>query len=171
MLAFRKLDYKVAWTPDREKGEEWLPVGALRADVLKDCRTTKNTLSIYLLDDLSLVPRMIAAFAATGKHLTHFDYVLFDDDLLDNVDCVRDSVAGETIDGEVNHWHENLGQLTAEGVLQLAKQWFQCGDFHRCNIKEVGRSINDALTNGWIREARLAPSIADRLKEPKYERT
>ena len=90
----------------RDMARPWLERGEIPTDPLTDLRTSDNTLSVFLVeDDLSDLGRVVTALAANRSNLKHFDYLLFDREVLSTTSIEAFPVAGTTADDDVNSRH------------------------------------------------------------------
>lgn len=130
----------------------WLQKGEIPADPLADLRTTKNSLSVYLVDDdKSNLDRVICALAATREKIQHFDYLLFDWEILPSTGITVEPTEGETIDRAVNELHRDLVELSGRKLLALAAEIlhseYETGRFLK---KKVNELIDQAAKAGRI---------------------
>jgi hypothetical protein len=142
----------------------WLPEGSLQADALKDLHTQGNVLSVYLIDDEKKgLERVAVALAATKDTVKEVDYALFDQSLLDKVSIKIKKTAGTTPDGEVNKWHLDLVELTADKIINLANIIMQDSVRARIQEKTVASLLRQALDSGHLRRDQMRSQILDSL--------
>lgn len=113
--------------------------GGLQADAVIDFKTDSNSLSLYVVeDDRSNLHQITAALAANADSVSNVDYALFDKQLLINEGFVLDStIKGNTPDLEVNDWHLDLIQLTAQSLGRLIEVVHVQGEKQRLNLPDV----------------------------------
>jgi hypothetical protein len=87
--------------------DEWRGSKDVPADNLKDFNTTQNQLSLWLiLNDKSNLNDVIASIATTRQKIEHFDYLLFDSKILDELGILLDKSEGDTANDHANsNWH------------------------------------------------------------------
>lgn len=166
MYVFRKVDNKAWWSKERDDGEEWLAGGQLRADILKDLRTTSNGLSFYFLENLddATLNRVIAACAAPRDNLVNLDYVIAEMACLVHLPIAIKANPGETFDPEVNKWHRDFNQLSANCVVGLAASLVEKGTFARKSWKDVGRLLKNAIEQGACPPDKLRLGVREKLE-------
>lgn len=93
----------------------WLADGEIQAEPLADLATRENTLSVFQIsDNESNLERVIAAMAAQRDDLRHFEYALFDQQIIADLNIKVQKAPGDTKDGIVNEWHYDLTELSAQ---------------------------------------------------------
>ena len=158
---FRKLNRKRYWD-----NVPWLEQGHIQADATKCLATIKNSLSIFILDESDeKMERVIAALASKRDHLADFDLALFSEDVLQECGIKRRKDQGDTLDREVNDWHEDLIELTMSKVALLASAIKRGGCIKRYNEKKVATSIKNSLSNNFIDPEQIKPKLADSLRK------
>ena len=103
----RKLEQKRHWD-----SQSWLSQGDVQADVAKCLSTDGNTLSVYVLDKpKEQLDRVVAALAAGRDYLVRFDLAIAPENILDKCGIVRASSSGDTLDRQVNEWHQRSDRV------------------------------------------------------------
>ena len=141
-----------------------LPVGEAQADAFKDLQTKSNKLSVWVLDaEKSNLERLIAALSANRDRLGKFDYALFDQNLIEQLQIKSTYVEGDTPDFEANKWHMDLEELTTKKLFQLTEV-IQENQKNRCvKVKEL---INDSIKAGNIDPNNINETIKTKLEVP-----
>ncbi len=104
---FRGIDDRTRWYKE-QPDYSWLTTGQLWGDALKDLKTSKGVLSVYVLenDGEQNINRVVAAMAAT-RQAVDFESVIENG----NYKIVNEE--GKTPDKVVNVWHRDFVELTA----------------------------------------------------------
>ncbi|NJL67865.1 MAG: hypothetical protein HC894_15955 [Microcoleus sp. SM1_3_4] len=93
----------------------------MQADSLSDMVTTANKLSVYRInDDKSNLNRVAAALVANCENISNFDYLLFDELLLQILEIKSEETQANTPDESVNNWHLDLVELSLTKLVNLA---------------------------------------------------
>ncbi len=143
------------WLKDSDQ-VSWLTGEELPADTLSDLTTSSNTLSVYVIDDnLSNVVRVAAALAATADSLSNFDYVLINIDVLTELHIRLASTLGRTPDHQVNLWHRDLIELSANKLLRLAQHIWKKDEYERLPEKKMLDLIVESVSAGYIDRHRI----------------
>lgn len=164
-FVFRSIGNKHWYSGDQPDFNEWLPDGALVADVLKELRTTRGSLSVYRVDPgKEYLDRVISAYACTRNSLNDIDYVLVPlDVILERFDTAP--TPGNTADDEVNESHLDIEHLSASKLLQLARLFRDHhSSMHRIRKRQVKSKIRDCL-----RKRHLIFSRIDKTLQLKFE--
>jgi len=167
-LVFRAITSKRVWDKNRSEGEQWLANADVRADALKSLKTEDNTLSIYIIDELIQLDRLLAAYCAGRQRIGSIDFVLFNQTILDDVqvECVASS--GKVPDLEVARWHGDLVRLSGRRLVELACRIQNDGTIERRLDKPVARLIRASLHQQFFREQELTEELLASLSNPKY---
>ena len=150
-FVFRSIGNKHWYSDDQPDFRDWLREGELVADVLKELRTTRGSLSVYRVHpNKQNLDRIISAYACTRNSLNDIDYVLLPlEAILENFDIT--ATPGNTADDEVNDMHLDIEYLSASKLVNLA-QVFQ--DYHssmyRVRKKHVKTKIENCLENKYL---------------------
>ena len=160
-LLLRKLR-KPRWTLDKDL--PWLAEGDIPADPLSDLATSENKLSVFLVeDDRSNLDQVVTAVAATRGHLAVFDYALFDQQLLPQLNIKIESTDGGTLDQVVNSWHRDLVELSALKLVELAKAILANAEKNRVLEKKIGQLMAQAVSLGRIDGDQLTPETRSKI--------
>ena len=147
----------------------WLQSGDIQADALGDLNTSDNQLSVWLVDnDKSYLEQIVAAITATRDHISNFDYVLFqEEDVLQlNIKVVESP--GKTPSQVVNSWHVDFTELTGEELVALAHVIQENGQRERIPEKRV----LDLLAQGFASQQIDREKVSLSRKElDKIDRT
>jgi hypothetical protein len=152
----------------RTEAVPWLPNDQLQADALVDLATKGNKLSVYLVDDdHANLEQIVAALAANADYISDFDYALFNQNRLWDVDIKLESTQGDTPDSEVNDWHCDLIELSASSVIALANIILTDAMKKRFLSKRVFELLVSGVSSGQIdrTKVRLKPDIASRIDQ------
>lgn len=137
--------------------------------MLNSFKTSRNRISIYLIDGDEELERTLAAFAAARKNVLTLDYMLLDLSVLNDLGLELDGTAGELPDNEVNRRHRDIISLTVDKVSSLAKASRMHGTVARKLDQAVGRLINLSLSENRLDRSKLAPDLISDLSQPKYQ--
>ena len=164
-FVFRSIGNKHWYSADQPDYQDWLKDRELVADVLKELRTTRGSLSVYKVDSgMQNLDRIICAYACTRNSLNDIDYVLVP------LDAIREGfdtapTLGDTADDEVNKWHLDIEHLSASKLLQLARLFQDHhSSMYRIRKRHVRSKIKDCL-----RKQHLVFSRIDETLQLKFE--
>jgi len=162
-LVLRKIR-KSKWY--RHPGVTWLATGDLQADALGDLQTNSNKLSAYLIeDDNSNLDQVVTALAANGDFISNLDYALLDIQALSELGIKTKHTQGETLDTEVNAWHLDLIELSAQKIMGLADAILKEADRQRFQKKRLVRLVATAVASECVDRMRLKPKILEQIDE------
>ena len=137
---------------------------SLAADALKNFKTSKNSLSAFLVDDDSAhITRVLAAVVSMSERICEADYALFDVSILSVLGVNYEKEEGETADAEVNKLHVNLVNLTAHQVMMLAERIQASGRLERVTAPMIEKSLRNGIKSGAIQVSRLNKGVASAL--------
>ena len=159
-VLLRKLKNKRYWDD-----ESWLGSDT-PADVLNNFHTSKNELSIFVLEEQDVqIERVVAALAITRDSLNSLDLALVPIDVLQECKIETNAIQGETPDQVVNAWHQNLIQLTVSKIVQLMSCIKSDGKLCRYQVNDVAQAIKNSLDNEAFNVKSIKkPSLVDALK-------
>jgi hypothetical protein len=143
----------------------WLERGEVPADPFTDLRTSDNSLSIYVIeDDKSNLDQVVTAMSATCDRPQNFDYLLFDIEILSQVNIeVRES-KGKTPDNEVNGWHRDLVEISGNRLLMLVKQVLESNyETDRYLAKQIKEFATRAIHSGRYELNQVKQSFREHL--------
>jgi hypothetical protein len=141
-----------------------LPPGELQSEVFLDLQAKDNVLSVWqITDDESNMDRVLAALAANRDDVSHFDYMLIDQQLVTAMNIGVLSSPGDTRDALANSWHRDLGKLSASQLLAIAYLLRRQGRLVRCPKKRVHTLLETALSSGHILFDQLNDGIKRKL--------
>ena len=160
---FREIENK-SWWDKSQDDLTWLEEGQLVADVFKGLRTEKGTLSTYFIDaERSNESRVVAAFACTRESLQRVDYVLIPTDAVADIFKTK-IIPGETADDEVNRWHRDIVDLTAQKLVELARLIDNHQDLMvRVPWKTVEKTVRNARNRRNIDCERVHPRLRPKI--------
>lgn len=169
-FVFRNIGNKFWYSADQRDFKKWLSDGELVADVFKELRTTRGSLSVFRVeDDASNLDRVVSAYACTRNSLSDLDFVLVPLDAI-NAEFEATETPGQTADDEVNAWHLDIEHLSA-GKLLLLAQIFRDhrSSMDRYRKRHVTTKIRESLEKRQldferIHEA-LQPKFSDLLTD------
>ncbi len=140
----------------RTKDIAWLPDNELQADALDDLRTTCNELSVYYIDENeSNLDRVLAALAANADNPSHVDFAIFDQTILSDIGISCKGSRGELPDEQVSNWHNDLYELSASKLLELALAIKATARIERKGYRQILELVAESLVIGRIDPARL----------------
>jgi hypothetical protein len=134
------------------------------ADPLADLNTESNKLSAWLIeDDLSNLERVSVALAAGRDRIDDFDYALFDQRLLKELNIDMLDTRGTTPDAEANSWHRDLVHLSAERLGELARAIWVHGQTDRRLKKQMAEAVTGAVKTGRLDRARMKEKVLSQI--------
>ncbi len=129
----------------------WLLEGELPADLLSDLGTQSNELSVYHVSiNESNLDRVIAALAVNSGFLSNFDFAIFGEEIVSETGIKIKKSLGDSPDDQVNNWHSDLFELSAQKLLNLASRIKAKARIKRINHMQVLNFIADSLISGQI---------------------
>lgn len=145
-------------------GVPWLAENDLQADALGDLLTKGNRLSIYLVDDeYTNLEQIVTALAANCDYISDFDFALFNEEALQNINIKLESTEGDTPDATVNSWHGDLVELTADKVIALATVIWTRAEKRRFLSKRILELVVKAVASQQIDRARLKKGLMEKI--------
>ncbi len=141
----------------------WVSEGDIHADPLNDLKTTKGSLSVWVVEpDESNLRRLAVALAAACDGIANIDYILFEDSIVDNLCLNLVATDGNTPDSVANKiWHRDVVELSAAKLAELA-----CSVFHNSRIERMFQKEVRGLLREAVREDRIAlESLAQRIRD------
>ncbi len=143
----------------------WLAAGELQADPLADLATSDNTLSVYLIEsDKSNLERVVTALAANCNKVSNLDFALLDLGVFSKLEIKVECAAGQTPDEQVNKWHRDLVELSAQKLIELAKAILSSAGKKRLSKRSLVRLIAEALEFNHISAAKLKPGVLKKIQ-------
>ncbi|MBA7607792.1 hypothetical protein ES703_14961 [subsurface metagenome] len=137
-----------------------LQTDAIQADAMHDLRTTENTISVYEVnDDKSNLEQIISGYTAGRHKPAHFDYALFDQQLLLKSDIKIEAFAGSTPSTEANACHRHLSELSVHKLTELAKIIMGKAERERLQKKHILRLIKQATDSVDIDRSKIDSRI------------
>lgn len=166
-FVLRKLDKRNNWWPsDLDQWPSWLRPDDIQADAISELRTSSNTLSVWHIeDDKSNLEQVVCAMAASRDSFADIHFILLDPESLKQKGFKLKVTNGATPDKLCNSlWHRDIVELTAAGLLELAKLIYGHQGSGYFLIRKP--KIETLLQEGF-QEDRYD---RDRMKEPMVER-
>ena len=149
----------------------WLEDGDLPADPFGDFQTRSNALSVWNVgEDESLIGRVAAATtvkrcSANGQSVRKFEYILFDSDVLSDLEIDQINEKGDTFDSDLDSSiHFNLVKLSGLRLHKLIDRIRALSRPVRIQTKDVLRYIRTSFENGHLLEQDLPPEALRKLK-------
>lgn len=144
---------------------EWLTKDDIQADPLGDLQTTNNDLSLWLVDNPEEdLDQVLTAIASTNQHLSHVDYLLFDEEAITELELDLKETDGGTPYESVNDWHRDITNLSGSQILKLAKTMLAGGEVDRQFEKRMTKLILEAIASGAIAFADLNKDLRKNLQ-------
>ncbi len=138
----------------------WLPEDSLQADALGDLNTSDNRLSVWhIQDNRANLEQVVTALAATSRHPSNLDCALFDQQLVSEIGVKIEHTSGESSYEEANVWHRDLGELSADKLMQLATVIMRHGEKQRFSERRVLSLVKHAVDSGSIDREKLQPYV------------
>lgn len=152
----------VRWTYTYPEREEDFP-----ADPLGDLVTEKDTLSVFLVDDINTnLEDIELALAINRKFLKPLEYTVLKLEDLEEKGFSLDEEVGKTKIETANNAHRNIVKLTADKLVVLAKitlrEIVNKKSKYIAPVK-VKQMINKAIESGKIKKEDLDSKLADKL--------
>lgn len=143
----------------------WLGPGELPADPLGDLATASCTLSVWLIDDASNIPRLVTALATKRENLANFDYILVDLRLLTDNGFKVESSPGDTPDKMANeNWHRDIKELSATKLPELLRVIWGKFAFDLMLQKELEDRIREGFASGQLGRKGFNSKLLEKLK-------
>jgi hypothetical protein len=164
-ILLRKLDRLQAWDLDDRSSYPWLRTGEFQADPLSDLNSSNNKISVFEIDeDEANLTQVASALAAGRGQYDRFDYVLFPDSVVSGLDFRLVATSGNTPDEQVNGYHRNISELSAQRLVELVERIFR----NKKRIDTVSeRDLIECIIQG-IRDGRVKHKLIrnqERLRE------
>lgn len=149
------------WHPQEEYG---CVEGEIPADPLGDLQTTRNKLSVWLVEnneedgeeDRSNITRVATALAATCDKPDRVHYILISGDVLTDLGISVEKSEGDTPDEEANkQWHYDLYDLSAQKLLKLAESLLGKVEPKAILKGKIKEHLVDGLGSGRLNRGRL----------------
>lgn len=139
----------------------YLSQNDVEADYFKDIETTKNSLSIWEIDDDKKdLERVIAALASNKNQIEPFSYILFRKEELESAGIEVLQINGDTLDSQINSRHWDIVELTGLKLIELAKilknNSSNAGQMLKPKITDL---IRESISNGNILKDALNKGI------------
>lgn len=165
MQFLRKID-RPLWLEPYLNRKSWLGRKLLKSDLLRDLKTTENTLSVWLIDDLNLERVIPAVATCRNERVDDLEYVLFDSVWLD---CKRlaykQKVVDDCIDSEVaKSLHYDITGLSTEDVYRVLDYTVKL-EKNLLLRDEVLKLISESEKNNWISLERIPSKQRKELSE------
>ena len=93
------------------------------------------------------------------------DCALFDQQLVSEIDVNIEHTRGKSSYEQANVWHRDLGELSAEKLMQLATIIMRHGEKQRFSERQVLGLVKHAVDSGSIDREKLQPSVRLKIDE------
>jgi len=148
-------------------GDRWHPV--IEGDIseaLLDLKTVEGKLSVWHIEEnKSNLNDVLVALATTRNGTRDLEYVLFNEQLLTELDIQCEKSRGETLYEEVNiNWHRDLLDLTETKCERLARALMEKGQFDILIKDWILRYMANAVHSGQIPFHQLKEKTQKQLK-------
>ena len=142
----------------------WLGAQEIQADPLGDLRIEEGNLSVWHIDDdktnLDLV---ISALASARQSLDKFEYALFDQKLIRQINIQTRETPGNTPIKPANSWHRDLIHLTIDKTAQLVKAIFHNAEKRRLLEDDVKERIKKCVDQEMLDLQKIPSSFRNKL--------
>lgn len=143
----------------------WLKANEVQGDPLGDLRIQDGTLSVWHIEDNhSNLKLIITALASNRDRFDKFDYGLFDQTLLDEIDIKIKETPGKTPIESVNLFHRDLTQLTINKTATLVNAIFDSLQKKRVLGEEIESLIRDGVKKSLIDLRKVKKSMKGRIQ-------
>lgn len=144
----------------------WLSEDDLQADALGDLVEQANKFSVFTIDEnQSNFERVIAALGANTDRPSNIDFALFNEMVIYDLGIKIENVGGELPDEQVNNWHNDLCELSASKVFNLAMTIKAKAKIDRIYPRQIFNLVANSLIKGQIDRPRIKWKSADDLNE------
>lgn len=160
-LVVRKIN-RNRWPQNNEDN-----VFEIASDAITNClKSSKNTLSVWEIDDENKLDEAVLALSANFQHLESIDVII-----LDGKDLIKANVnfrhtKGITPVKDLEHKHIDLCDLNYFSIGIIAEHIAQrivCNKIKRYNVSDLKRIIKDAIATNRLRIEDLNESVAKKL--------
>lgn len=136
---------------------DWLDADDIAGDSVSDfsSRMSGNKLSVYLIDDVSNVGRVLAALAIRQESPKDYAYALISREALEQLDISIEVSTGATDDAGVNAWHRDITTLSGKKVVELSKI-IGNGLVEPFTHQAMVEAIKQSLEYGYIKDDNIA---------------
>jgi hypothetical protein len=157
------IDQKQHWESTADY--PWLPAEQGPAVIMrKQNPDPQSGLSVYEVpEDEATITRVIVAFAATMEHKDKRDYVLFPNELVEQVGLRIVNEAGKTPDDAANALHRDIVTMTCAQFGGLYDLMFRRGRVGRREPWEIEERIKDGILAGRLDRYRVNRQLLKRL--------
>lgn len=160
-LLVRKID-KAKWLQN-----DILNGGDISADAITNCmKTTKNTLSTWLIPTLDDLPDAILAIVSGHQHIDTIDVVYFHKHSLENNGIVLQQTKGNTPVKDLVDRHIDISNLTYKSLGTIASnivQELRASRVERYTRAKIIKLLNDAIIKGRLQKNELHESVQSKL--------
>lgn len=154
-----------------EKGK-WLQNDIVRgedisADAITNCmKTTKNTLSMWRIDEEEQMDDAVLAIVSAHQHLDTIDVAWVKLNQLEEYGISMQDTPGETPIADLVDSHVNIVNLTYSSLGKVAHCIVKC--FSDNSVKRYTRGslktlLQKAIESGRLKAERIEPSLAEKL--------
>ena len=135
-------------------------------DCLGDLATKESAISLWLVeDDQSNLDEIVCALAACREAVDSLDLLLLPSSIPTSIGTVSVSVENSPYPEAYNNWHRNLGDLSGQRLIQLAR-YIVSGDQHPKRIKKdrVGEILLSRFQAGKLKVDLLNKKLRGQLE-------
>lgn len=159
------------WIVDNDEEQVWIERGTAPADIAADFATDDNMLSLWRVDETDEhrgnLKKVILALVGNRDNLQHFEYVLFDEETLEQSGVENEDADGEILDAEVAPLHVNINIHDVDGLAHFLKfVWLSPTRIPRRVMKEdLVRWSFKALKAGTFKYEHCKPGVLKELEK------
>jgi hypothetical protein len=160
----RQIKYN-RWLFDDE--EDWIARGKAPADIAADFAAEKNRLSLWVVDEEQTnLTRVILALVGNRSNLQHFEYVLFDQSILERCGIVGEQTPGDVPDPDIARVHIDINVEDIDGLAQLARSiWLSpTKELVRTITTDIVSMSYSAFNLGTFRQEYCKPNVFAELQ-------
>ena len=150
---------------------KWLKEGEIPADPISNWQTTRNEMSVWIIDNESdITDQIVAALAAVRSKLDDFEYVLLDSKIVAETGIKTIQTEGGILDNNLKRLHRDLVEISAQKLLKLTEATLSTIEQEDTRLerrlrKTVARYIFDSISKGRIDSANVNPNVLDKAQE------
>jgi len=150
--------------PEEDEGE----APSVPADPVGDFSTDNNEVSVWLVEENKVnLERVVTALSgAKTTNVSHFDYAIFDSQIVLNLALELKATPGESPDDAANAtWHRDIVVGTADNLCALVKNIYNSCAKSRVPAAEVRSNLKKAIQAGQITAERLTEQLKKDLSD------
>lgn len=158
-LLIRKIKKRKWDKPEVSPGAADPPVPA---EPVGDFCTDNNEISVWLIEeDKANLARVVTALSgAKTTNISHFDYAIFDSQIVLDLSLELKTTTGESPDDEANgKWHRDIVVGTADNLCALVKNIYNTCAKERVPATDIRSNLRKAIGSGQITAERLTDQL------------